>query len=60
MIAIPIRAAGATCAMLFALALVIPAASAQKSAPGRVVQLDRIIAVVNDEVITRRDLDDRV
>ncbi|MDO8598453.1 MAG: peptidylprolyl isomerase, partial [Sulfuricaulis sp.] len=34
-------------------------ASAQKPA-GRIVLLDRIIAVVNDEVITRRNLDERV
>jgi peptidyl-prolyl cis-trans isomerase SurA len=37
-----------------------PRAAAQKPAAGRVVLLDRIIAVVNDEVITRRDLDDRI
>ena len=37
-----------------------PHAAAQKPAAGRVVLLDRIIAVVNDEVITRRDLDDRI
>ena len=39
---------------------VIPHAAAQKPAAGRVILLDRIIAVVNDEVITRRDLDDRI
>jgi peptidyl-prolyl cis-trans isomerase SurA len=39
---------------------VAPHAAAQKPAAGRVVLLDRIIAVVNDEVITRRDLDDRI
>jgi peptidyl-prolyl cis-trans isomerase SurA len=54
------RAVAATCSVLLALALAIPDASAQKPASGRVVQLDRIIAVVNDEVITRRDLDDRL
>ena len=37
-----------------------PHAWAQKPAAGRVVLLDRIIAVVNDEVITRRNLDERV
>lgn len=35
-------------------------ACAQKPAAGRVLLLDRIIAVVNDEVITRRDLDERL
>ncbi len=44
---------------LFALALV-PAATAQNRSGDRVVLLDRIIAVVNDQVITRRDLDDRM
>jgi peptidyl-prolyl cis-trans isomerase SurA len=33
---------------------------AQKPAQGRVVLLDRIVAVVNDEVVTRRDLDERL
>ena len=33
---------------------------AQTLAAGRIVLLDRIIAVVNDEVITRRDLDERI
>ncbi len=37
-----------------------PRAIAQKPAAGRIVLLDRIVAVVNDEVITRRDLDDRL
>lgn len=55
-----IRAVAATCSALLALALAIPDAPAQKPPAGRVVQLDRIIAVVNDEVITRRDLDDRL
>ncbi len=36
-----------------------PTAIAQQPA-GRVVLLDRIVAVVNEEVITRRDLDDRM
>lgn len=36
------------------------AALAQKAPAGRVVLLDRIVAVVNDQVITRRDLDDRM
>jgi peptidyl-prolyl cis-trans isomerase SurA len=33
---------------------------AQGRAGGRVVLLDRIVAIVNDQVITRRDLDDRM
>ncbi len=37
-----------------------PPALAQKPAAARVALLDRIVAVVNDEVITRRDLDDRI
>ncbi|MBI2226679.1 MAG: peptidylprolyl isomerase [Betaproteobacteria bacterium] len=37
-----------------------PHAGAQKPAAGRIVPLDRIIAVVNDQVVTRRDLDGRV
>jgi peptidyl-prolyl cis-trans isomerase SurA len=37
-----------------------PHAFAQKPAADRIVLLDRIIAVVNDEVITRRSLDERV
>lgn len=55
-----IRAIAPACTVLLALALHIPDAPAQKPAPTRVQQLDRIIAVVNDEVITRRDLDDRL
>ena len=37
-----------------------PHAFAQKPPAGRVVLLDRIVAVVNDQVITRRDLDERL
>ena len=52
-----------TCAM-FCLAVLIAAAasmvSAQKADAPRVVLLDRIVTVVNDEVITRGDLDERV
>ncbi len=33
---------------------------AQQPVAGRVVLLDRIVAVINSEVITRRDLDDRL
>ncbi len=46
--------------VLFALATAAPHAGAQKTPAGRIVLLDRIVAVVNDEVITRRDLDGRV
>ncbi len=35
-------------------------AAAQQPAAGRIVLLDRIVAVVNEDVITRRDLDDRL
>jgi peptidyl-prolyl cis-trans isomerase SurA len=44
---------------IFALIVTAPPAAAQKPA-GRVVLLDRIVAVVNDNVITRRDLDERL
>lgn len=54
-----IRAVAATCFALLVPAA-IPHAYAQNPAAGRIVPLDRIIAVVNDEVITRRDLDQRV
>jgi peptidyl-prolyl cis-trans isomerase SurA len=37
-----------------------PHAFAQQPAARRVVSLDRIVAVVNQDVITRRDLDDRL
>jgi peptidyl-prolyl cis-trans isomerase SurA len=49
------------CAPALAAALVLlvaPPALAQQ--PSRVVTLDRIVAVVNDDVITRLDLDERV
>jgi hypothetical protein len=35
-------------------------AAAAQAPGGRVVLLDRIVAVVNEDVITRRDLDDRM
>jgi peptidyl-prolyl cis-trans isomerase SurA len=41
-------------------ACVALAAGAQSPAPARVVPVDRIVAVVNDEVITQNDLADRV
>jgi len=51
-------AAVAGCALL--VLICTPHAAAQNPAGGRIVRLDRIIAVVNEEVITRRDLDDRI
>ena len=41
------------------LAAIAPVSAAQAPA-SRVIQLDRIVAVVNEDVITRRDLDDRM
>ena len=55
-----IRTVVLSCYAALLLGLAIPDATAQKAVPGRVLQLDRIVAVINDEVITRRDLDDRV
>ena len=49
--------------LMAACALVLSGAhhvGAQQPAAGRIVLLDRIVAVVNEDVITRRDLDDRV
>ena len=52
---------GIATASLAVLALsAAPYVAAQKPAPGRIVLLDRIITIVNDEVITRRDLDGEV
>ncbi len=45
---------------LVLLGVAAPAVHAQKPAPSKVILLDRIVAVVNDEVVTRRDLDDRL
>lgn len=53
------RTLTAACFLLVAMAI-IPGAQAQERAAGRVVLLDRIVAVVNDQVITRRDLDERM
>ncbi len=50
-----LTAAGVTAALFFATGV-----TAQERPAGRVVLLDRIIAIVNDQVITRRDLDDRM
>ncbi len=56
--ALSARAAAAGLALL-ALAGA-PHALAQKPSISRIVLLDRIVAVVNDQVITRRDLDERL
>jgi len=50
----------AVMAGLFLLGLLGAPANAQKPDAGRVVLLDRIAVVINDEVVTRRDLDERV
>jgi len=57
--ALTTRAAAAAGLALLALAAA-PHAFAQKPPASRVVLLDRIVAVVNDQVITRRDLDERI
>ena len=44
--------------IIAALALAAVAASAQRSAPPRVIAIDRVIAIVNDEAITQYELDD--
>jgi len=46
-----------TMAMLCVFALATPAAWPQK--PRKIITIDRVVAVVNDEVITRLDLDER-
>ncbi len=53
------RAAAAAGLVLLALTAA-PHAYAQKPPASRIVLLDRIVVVVNDQVITRRDLDERV
>jgi len=58
--ALTIRAAAAAGLALLALAAAPPHALAQKPPASRVVLLDRIVAVVNDQVITRRNLDERI
>ena len=47
-------------ACTFFLMAVAAGALAQERGAGRVVLLDRIVAVVNDQIVTRRDLDDRM
>ncbi len=54
----PSRSLAAVAALLALAFAFAPDARAQKPRP--VVVLDRIVAVVNDEVITRNDLDERV
>ena len=54
------RVFGALALLAAMLALTGNHAAAAQASGGRVVLLDRIIAVVNEEVITRRDLDDRM
>ena len=53
-----LRAAGA---ILLGAALCAPAAYAQSTAapPAKVETLDRIVAIVNDEVITKYEMDDQ-
>ncbi len=48
------------CALIAGLLPIGPAAWAQGTKPRTIVTVDRIIAVVNDEVITARELDARV
>jgi peptidyl-prolyl cis-trans isomerase SurA len=45
---------------IFSAVIFTSATHAQPQRPSRVSLLDRIVAVVNDEVITRRDLDERL
>ena len=47
-------------ACTFFLMAVAAGTLAQERGAGRVVLLDRIVAVVNDQIVTRRDLDDRM
>jgi peptidyl-prolyl cis-trans isomerase SurA len=49
-----------TMLVLAALACTAAPAAAAQPPGGRVILLDRIVAVVNEDVITRRDLDDRI
>lgn len=55
-----LRAIAATGVLSLAFIMAVPDALAQAPRPARVAVLDRIVAVVNDDVITRRDLDDRL
>lgn len=49
----------AACLLFFTLAIAC-GAHAQERPAGRVVLLDRIVAVISDQVITRRELDERM
>ena len=57
--AVSIHATVTACLTLLVLSAA-PYVAAQKPGPSRIVPLDRIITIVNNEVITRHDLDDRV
>ena len=59
MIGLPVRAINYVILML-ALTLLGSVTHAQERQARRVVLLDRIVAVINDQVITRRDLDERM
>ena len=59
MIGLPVRAINYVI-LLLALTLLGGVTHAQERQARRVVLLDRIVAVINDQVITRRDLDERL
>jgi peptidyl-prolyl cis-trans isomerase SurA len=46
--------------LLLALCVALPAVSKEESRRPQAVPLDRIVAVVNNEVVTRLDLDEQV
>ena len=56
MIGLPVRTINYVI-LLLALTLLGSVTHAQERQARRVVLLDRIVAVINDQVITRRDLD---
>ena len=59
MIAAFVRAVPAAGCFFFSM-IIVACVYAQERSPARIVLIDRIVAVVNDQVITRRDLDDRM
>ncbi|MEI7681731.1 MAG: peptidylprolyl isomerase [Betaproteobacteria bacterium] len=59
MIGLPVRAINYVI-LLLALTLLGGVTHAQERQARRVVLLDRIVAIINDQVITRRDLDERL
>ena len=59
MIGLPVRAINYVI-LLLALTLLASVTHAQERQARRVVLLDRIVAIINDQVITRRDLDERL